>query len=616
MSNILQALSSKFGGIGVEDGTEEDANVKSYGHNGDEFYVLFNLNGFLGAHRSGAHRAIIAFQTPSSLKVTFTDQNNTERLDAMSINLNLLSSISILSKYHSTADARKQCKNSINSTKLIGYAARTSEIVLSFSTNITVTSNVLWIWAPSLEQRNFLIQDIDNMYTNLKRKPPNVEQVKMKDIVQRHKFITSINSPRTPQERKKIEKCDNRRTISCKICHEKVAINKLKEHTCVAKDFIRCSHAKELPAPDKYQNYVFQQRTMSHGVISEARPKCELDWALIRSTKVPGPGYYGDINPFGTDIPGNGKINDAKPKDYLEQAIFNNKHAPGPGKYPMKQFGRGIKGGKLSTAMPKTDVEWKMYFASQTPAPHDYNIPYNLGKNFQGGKFSLDKRPSPLKNKNIANEPGPSDYQNSHSLSYNNKNSNKGAIISTANPPSSVDLLVRRSRRIPAPHDYYNKNQDFGQNIEGGKISKAKVPSEIAKQIRLASEIPGVGEYDVRKYENTSTKTLDFGKTEDRWPDKNRFHHYQPNPGPGEYISNASSMGYQVESQYNTAPSSMLLRKHEIIDSRSKYNTGPGKYEYVDSFGTQVTSGKKTNPIVAFGKGEGHQHRSPPIDTE
>lgn len=375
------------------------------------------------------------------------------------------------------------------------------------------------------------------------------------------------------------------------------------------------THAKELPAPDKYQNYVFQRRTLSHGVISEARPKCELDWALIRSTKVPGPGYYGDLNPFGTDIPGNGKINDAKPKDYLEQAIFDNKHAPGPGKYPVKQFGGGIKGGKLSTAMPKTDVEWKMYFASQTPAPHDYKIPYNLGKTFQGGKFSLDKRPSPLKNKNTANEPGPSDYQNVHSLSYSNKNSNKGAIFSTANPPSSVDLLIRRSGQIPAPHDYYNKNQDFGQNIEGGKISKAKVPSEIAKQIRLASEIPGVGEYDVRKYEQTSTKTLDFGKTEDRWPDKNRFHYYQPNPGPGEYISNASSMGYQVESQYSTAPSSMLLRKHEIIDSRSKYNTGPGKYEYVDSFGIQVTSGKKTNPIVAFGKGEGHQHRSPPIDT-
>ena len=58
----------------------------------------------------------------------------------------------------------------------------------------------------------------------------------------------------------------------------------------------------------------------------------------------------------------------------------------------------------------------------------------------------------------------------------------------------------------------------------------------------------------------------------------------------------------------------MLLRKHEIIDSRSKYNSGPGKYDYVDSFGKQVDSQKRSHPIVAFGKDEGHQHRPTPED--
>ena len=125
------------------------------------------------------------------------------------------------------------------------------------------------------------------------------------------------------------------------------------------------------------------------------------------------------------------------------------------------------------------------------------------------------------------------------------------------------------------------------------------VPSVLARQIRLASEIPGVGEYDVSKCEGNRLKGFDFGKVEDRWPDKNRFHHYQPTPGPGEYIKlhQSSSMGYQRESRYPTSSSSIVLRKHEILDSRSKYNTGPGKYEYVDSFGIQFESSKKTNPV-------------------
>ena len=65
----------------------------------------------------------------------------------------------------------------------------------------------------------------------------------------------------------------------------------------------------------------------------------------------------------------------------------------------------------------------------------------------------------------------------------------------------------------------------------------------------------------------------------------------------------------------STPSSSIVLRKHEILDSRSKYNTGPGKYEYVDSFGIQFESSKKTHPIIAFGKGKGINIGSLPEDT-
>ena len=218
MSSILKALSP----FRIEPGGKKDNAYSSYGHDEKlEFYILFNLNGFLGKEQAGAHRAIISFCRPSTCLVTFTDQRDTERLEAISIDIDSLAAISILSRYYKASSPAQK------TGKMIGFAARTSEFVISFATNVTPTSNVAWIWAPNLKQRNLLIQEIDRMYTRERGRPAIIEQVKMKDIVQRHKYITDLNS--CPNN-----VIDTKQSISCKICHQMVLIDKLKEHKCVA----------------------------------------------------------------------------------------------------------------------------------------------------------------------------------------------------------------------------------------------------------------------------------------------------------------------------------------------------------------------------------------------
>ena len=226
MSSIFKALSSPFR---IDSrGTNENA-YSSYGQDEKlEFYILFSLNGFLGREKSGAHRAIISFCRPSTCLVKFTDQRDTKRLGAISIDIDSLAAISILSRYYKASSPAQK------TGKMIGFAARTSEFVISFATNVTLTSNVAWVWAPNLEQRNLLIQEIDCMYTSHSGKPAVIEQIKIKDIVQRHKYITDLNSHHN-------KVIDKNQSISCKICNQMVLIDKLKEHKCVATEFVRCS---------------------------------------------------------------------------------------------------------------------------------------------------------------------------------------------------------------------------------------------------------------------------------------------------------------------------------------------------------------------------------------
>ena len=98
MSSIFKALSSPFR---IDSrGTNENA-YSSYGQDEKlEFYILFSLNGFLGREKSGAHRAIISFCRPSTCLVKFTDQRDTKRLGVISIDIDSLAAISILSRYY------------------------------------------------------------------------------------------------------------------------------------------------------------------------------------------------------------------------------------------------------------------------------------------------------------------------------------------------------------------------------------------------------------------------------------------------------------------------------------------------------------------------------------
>ena len=57
------------------------------------------------------------------------------------------------------------------------------------------------------------------------------------------------------------------------------------------------------------------------------------------------------------------------------------KQLPGPADYDLEKtgIGQGIATGRFNASKPKSDIEWKMYAASQIPGPLDTYSPYTVG---------------------------------------------------------------------------------------------------------------------------------------------------------------------------------------------------------------------------------------------
>ena len=76
---------------------------------------------------------------------------------------------------------------------------------------------------------------------------------------------------------------------------------------------------------------------MGGGRFSTAYPKSDVDWKILRSQKIPGPGAYNPV-PL-PHILGAAKISTANPKSYLDWAVYYTRDQPGPAAYDISLSG-------------------------------------------------------------------------------------------------------------------------------------------------------------------------------------------------------------------------------------------------------------------------------------
>merc|ERR1719271_115981 len=94
----------------------------------------------------------------------------------------------------------------------------------------------------------------------------------------------------------------------------------------------------------------------------------------LERAMTPGPGAYN--LPDSLDLITGGAFNKSNPKTDIEWIMHRAKQTPGPGRYLSKDQMTSLtnSGGAWSKYKPKSDVEWAMDRASKMPGPGQYTI--------------------------------------------------------------------------------------------------------------------------------------------------------------------------------------------------------------------------------------------------
>ena len=242
-----------------------------------------------------------------------------------------------------------------------------------------------------------------------------------------------------------------------------------------------------------------------------------------------------------------GKFSSARPKTDVDWAIYRAKQGPGPGEYKPDASYR-VSGGKFNMSKAKTEVEWIEHRASKLPGPGDYTLE-DQTTSLIGGKFSTAKPKSSLdwtiyKSKQ---EPGPGQYD------IDAHRQIRGGRFSTAKPKSDVDILIKLAKESPGPGQYSLDSKTF--QMSGGKFNLSKPKSDVDWAIIRSGQIPGPQDYNA-----DSSYRIGGGKFSNAKPKSSldqAIFNGRLQPGPGEYNPEISSIGNRTGRKKNlpSAPS-------------------------------------------------------------
>ena len=173
---------------------------------------------------------------------------------------------------------------------------------------------------------------------------------------------------------------------------------------------------------------------------------------------------------------------------FTSESEFNK--TPGPNAYNVGKSSLDPSGGRISTANPKSELDWIFMNSPKTPGPSDYGAPDLPRKG--GVKFSAENVPSELDLifMNSPKTPGPSQYQDC--LNTSSLSTRGCGKISDANVPGSIEQAINRTKDNPGPGRYMLPSTMVNH---GGKFNDACPESYLATIIRVSSRTPGPNVY-------------------------------------------------------------------------------------------------------------------------
>ncbi|KAJ1484465.1 hypothetical protein T484DRAFT_1797028 [Baffinella frigidus] len=163
----------------------------------------------------------------------------------------------------------------------------------------------------------------------------------------------------------------------------------------------------------------------------QSKPKTFLDLEVYAKRGVPDPGLYNITN---SSPARGGKFNMSKPKSDVDWLILRASKIPAPGHYGVPDIRTGMLGARFSTARPKTSLDWEIARAKKTPGPGAYNVEGMLPN--YGGKFGTGEAKSEIEwiETRASKLPGPAAYDLQRSMKYLSTSSPKFSFAGRPGP--------------------------------------------------------------------------------------------------------------------------------------------------------------------------------------
>ena len=234
-----------------------------------------------------------------------------------------------------------------------------------------------------------------------------------------------------------------------------------------------------------------------------------------------------------------GKFSSAKPKSDVDWAIYRAKQCPGPGEYSGVSKDFVPRGGRFNMSKPKSDIDWLIKKASEEPGPGDYR---SNDKSMRpgGGKFSTARPKSALDWTifNARQQPGPGHYKPDANYKVN------GGRFSTAKPKSDVEWSIQRAKQMPGPGQY----QASSRSLSGGKFNMSNPKSDVDWAILKAMNSPSAQDYNVDAHHKVVGGRFSTGRPKSAldW----EIYRSKQMPGPGEYNAELQSIGRRAGHGY------------------------------------------------------------------
>ena len=110
---------------------------------------------------------------------------------------------------------------------------------------------------------------------------------------------------------------------------------------------------------------------------SNAFPKNDVDWKIYTASFIPGPGKYVQDVVSRERKSSTGQFSKSNVPGFIKVALNHYGSNPSPVEYQHHNYDRSIResygSSKMSSAFPKSDVDWSIYRASTIPGPGHYH---------------------------------------------------------------------------------------------------------------------------------------------------------------------------------------------------------------------------------------------------